>query len=74
MAPEFLSANTRYANDLTALMWAAGYGRTQTVTALLAAGADTMLKDNRGKTAEVIAAENGQGEVAKVLHASVQGR
>ena len=55
-------------------MWAAGYGRTQTVTALLAAGADTMLKDNRGKTAEVIAAENGQGEVAKVLHASVQGR
>src|SRR3990172_4429408 len=67
-----VAANARYANDLTALMWAAGYGRVQTVTTLLAAGADKTLTDNRGKTAETIASENGQREVAAILHASAQ--
>ena len=34
-----VDANALYAHDLTALMWAAGYGKTDTVEALLAAGA-----------------------------------
>ena len=44
-----MTANDIYANDLTPLMWAAGFGKTATVRALLAAGADASRKDNRGK-------------------------
>ena len=47
--------NATYANDLTALMWAAGFGKIDTVRALLASGANPKLKDNRGKTAADIA-------------------
>ncbi len=41
--------NAVYRNDLTALMWAAGYGRTETVRALIGAGARVELVDDRGK-------------------------
>jgi hypothetical protein len=59
--------NARYRNDLTALMWAAGYGRDEAVKVLLAAGARTDLRDNRGKTAADIAREAGYPETSKLL-------
>ena len=48
-------------------MWAAGYGKTETVELLLARGADRSLKDDRGKTAEEIAAGAGHPDVAAIL-------
>jgi ankyrin repeat protein len=59
--------NTAYANDLTALMWAAGYGHNEVATVLLNAGARTDPRDNRGKTATVIAEEAGFKETAALL-------
>jgi ankyrin repeat protein len=59
-----------YANELTALMWAAGYGKSATVRALLDAGADRTRKDNRGKTAADIAREQGFSETAAMLQAN----
>jgi len=50
-------------------MWAAGYGRIETVTALLAAGARADLKDDRGKTAADIAREQKHEAVADLLAA-----
>ena len=46
-----VDVNQRYANDATALMWAAAYGHVETVKLLLARGADAGATDNRGKTA-----------------------
>ena len=60
------------AHKLTALMWAAGYGRTETVQALLAAGAKPELKDDRGKTALDIAREGNFPETAKLLEAALK--
>jgi ankyrin repeat protein len=56
-----------YHHDLTALMWAAGYGKTQTVKLLLDRGADRGLKDDRGKTAAEIARDAKYSEVAELL-------
>ena len=70
-----VDANAVYANDLTALMWAAGFGKTATVKALLDAGARADLKDNRGKTALDIAREGKFDETAKLLeNAGAAGR
>jgi ankyrin repeat protein len=46
---------------------AAGYGRTDTVRLLLAAGARADRKDNRGKTALDIAREQGHVETVRAL-------
>ena len=48
-------------------MWAAGFGKTATVQALLDAGARPELKDNRGLTALDMAREGKFEETAKVL-------
>ena len=48
-------------------MWAAGYGKTEVIKTLLAAGADSQLKDNRGMTAQDIANKEGFTEVAKLI-------
>jgi hypothetical protein len=48
-------------------MWAAGYGKTETVQALLAAGAKAELKDDRGKTALDIAREGNFPDTVKLL-------
>jgi ankyrin repeat protein len=45
-------------------MWATGYGHVDTIAALLAAGAQPNLKDNRGMTALMIA--SGEGHAAAV--------
>jgi hypothetical protein len=44
-----VDVNRQYRNDLTALMWAAGYGKADTVRLLLENGADPNLKDNAAK-------------------------
>ena len=48
-------------------MWAAGFGKTDTVRVLLAAGANPALKDNRGKTAADIARAEGFAETVTAL-------
>lgn len=61
------SLAARLDGGLTLLMWAAGYGREDTVRFLLQRGADPGLRDERGKTAEDIARENGHTAVAQAL-------
>ncbi len=62
-----VDANAIYHNDLTALMWAAGNGKTDTVKALLDAGAKPGMKDNRGKTALDMARDGRHAEVVALL-------
>jgi ankyrin repeat protein len=70
-----VDVNRRYANDATALMWAAAYGHTDTVEFLLARGADAAVVDSRGKTAASIATEEKHSAVAALLGGSeVPGR
>jgi uncharacterized protein len=59
--------NAVYRNDLTALMWAAGYGHADTARALIDAGARVELVDNRGKTALDMAREFKHAETVDVL-------
>ena len=54
-------------NDLTSLMWAVGYGKTEAVDALLKLGADPTIRDNRGLTALMIAKENNYSAIIKLL-------
>jgi ankyrin repeat protein len=56
-----------YRNDLTALMWAAGYGHAETVRALITAGARIDLVDNRGKSALDMAREFKHAETVQAL-------
>jgi uncharacterized protein len=63
-----------YGNDLTALMWAAGSedgvgarAAMDVVELLLGAGAPIDAVDNRGRTALMIAAELGHGEIVDLL-------
>ena len=69
-----IDVNARYGNDLTALMWAAGYDEniatadgTRTVAFLLDRGAHIDDRDNRGRSALMIAAEQGHAEVVDLL-------
>jgi ankyrin repeat protein len=66
--------NARFANDLTLLMWAAGPDQNvpeaqaiKVVSYLLEAGAHIDDRDNRGRTALMIAAEGGHAEIADLL-------
>jgi ankyrin repeat protein len=66
--------NTRYANDLTLLMWASGPDEKvpeaqaiEVVSYLLDAGAHIDDRDDRGRTALMIAAEGGHPEIAALL-------
>jgi uncharacterized protein len=66
--------NARYANDLTLLMWASGPDEKvpeaqaiEVVSYLLDAGAHIDDRDDRGRTALMIAAEGGRGEIADLL-------
>jgi ankyrin repeat protein len=69
-----IDVNTPYGNDLTALMWAAGHAddvpeqdAIELVTMLLSLGAQVDKADNRGRTALMIAAEQGHKEVVETL-------
>jgi ankyrin repeat protein len=69
-----LDVNARYANDLTLLMWASGPDQTvaeaqalQVVSWLVDAGAHIDDRDDRGRTALMIAAEGNHAEIAQLL-------
>jgi ankyrin repeat protein len=69
-----VDVNARYANDLTLLMWAAGADEKvaeadalKIVTYLLDVGAHIDDRDARGRTALMIAAEGGHGEIVNLL-------
>jgi ankyrin repeat protein len=69
--------NKRYGNDLTALMWAAGYTEEagtqdmdEIIKLLIARGAHLDDRDNRGRTALMIAAAVGHTTAAELLISS----
>jgi ankyrin repeat protein len=69
-----IDVNARYSNDLTLLMWASGPDEkapeTQAVkiiSYLLDAGAHIDDRDNRGRTALMIAAEGGHEDIVNLL-------
>jgi uncharacterized protein len=69
-----IDINARYPNDLTLLMWASGPDEqapeaqaVQVVSYLLDAGAHIDDRDDRGRTALMIAAEGGHAEIANLL-------
>ena len=66
--------NARYANNLTLLMWASGPDEKvpepqaiEVVSYLLDAGAHIDDRDDRGRTALMIAAEGGRAQIADLL-------
>ena len=67
-----VAVNQRYHHQLTAMMWAAGYGKGDTVQLLLDRGADPRLRDDRGKSALDIARETGHADVVELLNAKQQ--
>jgi ankyrin repeat protein len=69
-----IDVNARYPNGLTLLMWASGPDEAvpeaeaiKVVTYLLDAGAHIDDRDDRGRTALMIAAEGGHAEIANLL-------
>jgi len=69
-----IDIDARYANDLTVLMWASGPDEKvpeaeaiKVVTYLLEAGARVDDRDDRGRTALMIAAEGGRADIAGLL-------
>jgi ankyrin repeat protein len=69
-----IDVNARYRNDLTVLMWASGSDEgapeaqaIKVVSYLLDAGAHIDDRDDRGRTALMIAAEGGHAEIAGLL-------
>jgi ankyrin repeat protein len=69
-----IDVNARYPSDLTLLMWASGPDRAvpeaqaiDVVSYLLDAGAHLDDRDDRGRTALMIAAEGGHAEIANLL-------
>jgi len=66
--------NARYGNDLTVLMWAAGYAdgagaldAVAVVNLVLDRGAAIDARDNRGRTALMIAADAGHAGIVDLL-------
>jgi len=69
-----VDVNARYGNGLTALMWAAGHANdvpdadgVKTTELLLARGARLDDVDDRGRSALMMAAELGHGDIIKLL-------
>ena len=68
------SVNSRFSNSLTALMWASGHTNevpssdgVRTVSLLLARGANLIARDDRGRTALMIAAQRGHKHIVELL-------
>ena len=56
----------------TALMWASAEGHSVIVKSLLAAGANTSLKQRDGKTALDLASDAGHQDVVETLRAAAK--
>jgi hypothetical protein len=54
-------------DGMAALMYAAQRANVDNVKALLAAGANTSLKNNKGQTAVIIAQEKGRSKIIAAL-------
>ena len=54
-------------HGLSAVHWAAAYGKAETVKLLVKAGADVNSKDDQGRTPLMLAAENGQIDATRIL-------
>jgi ankyrin repeat protein len=74
MTAAHIDFNARYANELTLLMWASGPDQNipeaqaiEVVSYLLDAGAHIDDRDDRGRTALMVAAEGGHAEIANLL-------
>ena len=61
------NVNAALENDLTLPMWATAYGGESSVRFRLAEGADSSLKDARGKTALDMAREGNHSGVVSLL-------
>ena len=59
--------NVRDSDDMTPLMWAAGYGQNLTIDLLLGLDADPNLKSKSGQTALMLAANRGFLHIVKTL-------
>jgi uncharacterized protein len=77
MASGNIELNARYANDLSLLMWASGPDEKipeaqaiEVVSYLLDSGAHIDDRDDRGRTALMIAAEGGHAAIADLLRAA----
>jgi ankyrin repeat protein len=66
LATEAKSNLNETCDDMTPLMWAAKFGRTEIAKTLIKAGADTSVTVD-GKTAKNIALENKHNEIAALL-------
>jgi ankyrin repeat protein len=64
---EGVPVDAAYANQLTALMWAAGAGSVSTVKLLLERGARSDLRDDRGLTALEMARQAGHSVIVELL-------
>jgi ankyrin repeat protein len=62
-----VAVDSAYEHRLTPLMWAAGQGQGDVVRRLLAHGAKTDLRDDRGLTAAQIARGAGHAQVAAAI-------
>ena len=62
--------NQRYAHDATALMWAAAYGKDDSVKLLLERGADLAARDERGESALSIAEAEKHAGTAALLRSA----
>ncbi len=67
-----VEVNRRFEHDLTALMWAAGYGKDSTVRLLLERGADARLVDDRGLAAAEIAGKAGHATTRGIIENSLR--
>jgi len=68
--PTGITINERFDDGGTWLMYAAKYGRPQSVKALLEVGADVNIRDKNGRTALKIAEQKGYSEIVQVLQAT----
>jgi ankyrin repeat protein len=68
--PTGVNVTTSSADKKTALMFAANFGHTAVVEALIAAGADLNAVDQNGSTALIMAAEGGHTDSVRVLLAA----
>ena len=69
-----IDVNAVYDNDLTILMWAAGFGRRKPSRRCSTPVRELDLRDNRGKTALEIARDNNHQDTAALIERAAPGK